>query len=175
MRSFVIIISILLSTVNTYSQHKFYVEAGFDPKMLIVGPYEESPGALDLMLRGGVITKNIELGLYGEIFDYTGFYSWGFQAAYPYKIWSPKKADLPALSFVVGLEAGMIFRPDYESTTGTFGINLIARWEFEKRWGINFIANFKSRSDLKKIYDDSNNFRYNGYLTLFYKFKGKKK
>ena len=171
MRSVIISLLCLFCGLQGEAQNSYFIEAGFDPRMLTNGPYEGAPSALDLLTKVGIHTERLDYYVYGEFFNATSFYSYGVGAMVPYRLFPKEALDRDtSLDVAFGLDIGLISRPEFESTTGSFGFNIETRFNIGKHFTLKYLANWRYRSDLESIYNETNNFKYGGYLTVVYNF-----
>ena len=154
---------------NAQSQEGMFFETGLDPKMLALGPYEDSEsGALDYILKVGYKTHNYELGVFAERFQATKFYTSGVFVAIPFIIWPPNKSSKTRLGAALGMDAGIIDRSALDSKTFTYALNAELRLILNKNMTVKYTANFRERSDLVRLYNEKNSFRFAGYVSFAY-------
>ena len=160
-----------LLTLSAFGQNNPYIEIGFDPKMITNGPYEGADSALDMMVKVGIHGKRLDYNFYTEVFNATRYYSYGIGMMIPYRLYPPESQNrTTSLDFAFGFDVGLISRPELNSTTGSFGLNLETRFNIGKSFTLKYLANWRYRSDLVNVYNEQNNFKFGGYLSLVYNF-----
>ena len=153
--------------VNMYcsAQKNGFVSLVIDPKMLIMGPYETSEqGELDFIVKLSDHTKNSEIGIAYERFASIDYSSYG--------IFYNQKIDFNIIkdtSYILGFESGFIRRQLEDHVLKmSFAFNAGVRYDINSSIGVEVSSNYRYRSDLVELYNESNPMMFSGYMGVYY-------
>ena len=154
-----------------YSQkdNDFRVSLSFDPKMIIVGPYETSEkGEWDLLLRFAHRRKHFEYTLFYEGFKSISYSSAGIGVNYLF-LKKDAKSRFNRLEMGLGPGFGVIVRKELDVRENYFEFNGEFRYFFNKHLGLMFLGNFKYRNDLVARYDEDEPWRFSNFWGIIYR------
>jgi hypothetical protein len=153
---------LLLFTTIAFSQGSPYVSVSADLRNGTIGsdPTNNEPKA-NLLFRAGMISnKNLKIGVLYEIFEAIDFQKYGFEIGQQIDI--AKK-----IKFIPTLEGTIIVRESLNFLNAGANGELI--YMLTKNLGISAIANYSTRTDLTYYYGGKN-YRFSGYLGLYWRF-----